>query len=338
MLWTEQHCFDWWPALEQDPGEHLDAEHMQGLPRPYWQTVPGGLVMIPALPAALSGERFEFDSRAGRLSAYVAGEGPPLLLVHSVNAAASAAEVRPLHEHYRATRKVFSIDLPGYGFAERSDRPYTPRLMTDALHATVEQIRMRCGDAPMDALAVSLSCEFLARAAVEAPAAFRSLALVSPTGFRGLRQWREAPGSTRGKPWLHTVLCGPGWGDALFRGLTRPGVIRYFLARTWGSRTIDEALWEYNVLTTRRPGAEHAPLHFLSGGMFSADIHTIYEKLSLPVWMSHGIRGDFTDYLGKSIVESRPNWSFTVFPTGALPYFEMAERFDTAYDAFLKIR
>jgi hypothetical protein len=53
--------------------------------------------MSPVLPVALRGERFEFDSRAGRLSAYLAGEGPPLLLVHSVNAAASAAEVRPLH-------------------------------------------------------------------------------------------------------------------------------------------------------------------------------------------------------------------------------------------------
>lgn len=291
--------------------------------------------MTARLPAAVSGERFEFDSRAGQLSAYVAGEGPPLLLVHSVNAAASAAEVRPLHEHYRATRTVFSIDLPGYGFAERSDRPYTPRLMTDALHAMVEQIRRRCGDQPIDALAVSLSCEFLARAAVEAPASFHSLALVSPTGFRGLRQWREPPGSTRGKPWLHRALCGPGWGGALFRGLTRPGVIRYFLGRTWGSRSIDEVLWEYNVLTTRTPGAEHAPLHFLAGGMFSADIHTIYEKLTLPVWMSHGIRGDFTDYRGKAIVEAQPNWSFTVFPTGALPYFEMAERFCAGYDAFL---
>jgi pimeloyl-ACP methyl ester carboxylesterase len=292
--------------------------------------------MTALLPAAVSGERFFFDSRVGRLSAYVAGEGPPLLLVHSVNAAASVAEVRPLHEHYRAKFTVFSLDLPGYGFSDRSDRAYTPRLMTDALHAMVEQIRRRCGDSPIDALAVSLACEFLARAAVEAPAAFRRLALVSPTGFRGMSQWREAPGSTRGKPWLHRALCGPGWGGALFRGLTRPGVIRYFLGRTWGSRQIDEALWQYCVLTTRIPGAEYAPLHFLAGSMFSADIHTVYEKLALPVWMSHGIRGDFTDYRGKAIVEAQPNWSFTVFPTGALPYFETAERFDVAYDNFLK--
>ena len=110
--------------------------------------------------------------------------------MHSITASASAAEVRPLHEHYRATRTVFLIDLPGYGFSERSDRDYTPRLMTDALHAMVGQIWSRCGPVPVDALAVSLSCEYLARAAAEVPAQYRSVALVSPTGLdgRGARQ------------------------------------------------------------------------------------------------------------------------------------------------------
>ena len=291
--------------------------------------------MTTALPAAVSGDRHEFASPAGRLSFYVAGSGAPLLLVHSVNAAASAAEIRPLHEHYRATRTVFSLDLPGYGFSDRSDRDYTPRLMTDALHAVVEQIRMRCRNGPVDALACSLSCEFLARAAVEQPAAFRSLALVSPTGFSGTRPRRGAPGTTRANPWLLAALRGPGWGGALFHALTRPGVIRYFLRRTWGSRAIDEELWHYDVLTTRCPGAEHAPLHFLSGSLFSADIGNVYEQLALPVWMSHGVRGDFTDYRGKSRVETRPNWRCTVFETGAMPFFEVEAKFSATYDAFL---
>ena len=293
--------------------------------------------MTLALPAAVSGERFEFESRAGRLSVYVAGQGPPLLLIHSINASASAAEMRPLHEHYRATRTVFSVDLPGFGFSDRSDRNYTPRLMTDAVHAVTEQVRARCGPAPIDALALSLSSEYLARAAAEAPGAYRSVALVSPTGFMGLRAWRGAPGSTRGLPWLYKALRGPGagWGGALFRTLTRPGVIRYFLHRTWGSKGIDEALWAYDVLTTRVAGAEHAPLHFLAANLFSADIHTVYERLAMPVWMAHGVRGDFTDYRGKLIVEARPNWHFTVFPTGALPYFEVPEDFCNAYDRFL---
>ncbi len=291
-----------------------------------------------SLPAALSGERFEFDSAAGRLSAYVDGQGPPLLLVHSVNAAAAAAEVRPLHDHYRATRTVFSIDLPGYGLSERSDRAYTPRLMTDALHAMTEQIRQRCGPAPIDALALSLASEFLARAAVESPQRFRTLALVSPTGFSGVRPQRGPPGSTRAMPWLLSALRGPGWGGAIFRGLTRPGVIRYFLQRTWGAREIDETLWRYDVLTTREPGAEFAPLHFLSGGLFSADIHTVYEALSAPVWVSHGVRGDFTDYRGLTLVQGRSNWRISVFPTGALPHFEVLKPFCAAYDGFLAQR
>ena len=296
------------------------------------------LTSLSTLPAAVSGERFEFDSNAGRLSVYVAGDGPPMLLVHSINASASAAEVRPLHEHYRATHTVFSIDLPGYGFSDRSDRPYTPRLMTDALHAVVAQIQLRCGNVPIDALAVSLSCEYLARAAMEAPAAFRSLALVSPTGFSGLRQRRAPLGTTRPVRWLYSLLVGPGpgWSDALFRGLTRPGVIRYFLERTWGSKSIDETLWSYDVLTTRCPGAKFAPLHFLSAHLFSADIHTVYEALNMPVWMSHGVRGDFTDFRGKFIIENKPNWCFSIFTAGALPYFEVETLFNAAFDTFLE--
>lgn len=290
--------------------------------------------MSPNLPAAVSGERFEFSSSAGRLSAYFAGAGPPLLLIHSVNAAASAAEVRPLYERYRATRAVFALDLPGYGFSERSDRPYTPRLMTDAVLAMVEQIRSRCGEAPVDAIALSLSCEFLARAAVQARGLFRSLALVSPTGFSGGRSRRGPAESTYAMPLFYKALRGPGWGGALFRALTRPGVIRYFLERTWGARTIDEELWRYDVITTRHPGAEHAPLCFLSGSLFSADIHAVYEALALPVWMSHGVRGDFTDYRGRALVAERPSWRFTVFQTGALPHFEQLDAFVAAYDGF----
>jgi pimeloyl-ACP methyl ester carboxylesterase len=291
----------------------------------------------PPLPAAVSGQRLDVDGPAGRISVYLAGEGPPLLLVHSVNAAASAAEVRPLHEHYRATRTVCSVDLPGYGFAERGPRGYTPRLMTDAVHAAAQVLRQRCGHVPIDALALSLGSEFLARAAVEAPGVFRSLALVSPTGFNGRRVLRDQPGSTRHMPWLGAALRGPGgaWGGPLFRTLTTPGVIRYFLRRAFGSDTIDDELWRYAVVTTRQPGAEHAPLAFLSGVLFSADIHRVYEQLKLPVWMTHGTRGDFVDYSNKVLVAQRPNWRITVIPGGAMPYFEDRADFCRSYDTFL---
>jgi hypothetical protein len=117
--------------------------------------------------------------------------------------------------------------------------------------------------------------------------------------------------------------------------LTRPRVIRYFLRRTWGSKDIDEWLWQYDVLSAAQPGAEYAPLWFLSGGLFSADIHTIYERLELPVWVAHGTRGDFTDYRGLKIVADRPNWKISVLETGALPFFERCETFCNLYDQTL---
>lgn len=279
----------------------------------------------------LNAERITY----GDLSCFVAGSGAPLLLVHSVNAAASASEVRPLFEHFRATRTVFAVDLPGYGFSDRSDRAYTPRLMTDALHATVAQIHARCGPGPVDALAVSLGCEFLARAAGERPADYRRLALVSPTGLNGLAARRGQPGATRAVPGLHRVLSVPLWGEPLFRALTRPGVVRYFLERTWGSKAIDETMWADAVATARVPGAHHAPLHFLGAGLFSADVLSLYENLSQPVWASHGVRGDFTDYRGKVHLQGRANWRFTEYDSGAMPFFEHTRSFCAELATFL---
>jgi pimeloyl-ACP methyl ester carboxylesterase len=285
----------------------------------------------PDLAPALKGDRFD----SGGVNCYVAGSGPPLVLVHSVNAAPSAAEMRPLFERYARTHTVFAIDLPGFGLSDRSDRRYDPRLMTDALHALAKQVRNRCGAVPIHALASSLGCEFLARAAVEQPTHWGRLALVSPTGLNGSKSRRGPPGSTRAMPWMHALLSAKPWSQALYRGLTRPAVIRYFLQRTWGSRSIDETLWAYDVLTARQPGARFAPLHFLSGGLFSQDIHRIYEDISQPVWMSHGVLGDFKDFRGKRLVRDRGNWQTTVYRTGALPYFEVPSAFFSDFDAFL---
>lgn len=286
----------------------------------------------PPLRAALAGDRIELEPG---LSCYVAGQGAPLLLVHSINAAASAAEVRPLFEHCRKTRMVFALDLPGYGFSDRSDRAYTPRTMTDALHAAAAQIRRIGGGGALDALAVSLSCEFLARAAAEQPGAFGRLALVSPTGLAGHRARRSREGATYRVPGLHPLLARGPWAERLFQAMSGPKVIRHFLRKTFGRPDIDEAMWAYAVHTARQPGARHAPLQFMSGGLFSADIHRVYEALAQPVWFSHGVRGDFTNYRAFDTLQGVAHWRQTVFLTGAMPYFEVPREFTRLFDGFL---
>jgi pimeloyl-ACP methyl ester carboxylesterase len=302
------------------------------------------LSSIPTLPPALSGARVEIDSSAGRLSFYVAGpvedvggsaDRTPLLLLHSINASASAYEVRPLYEHYRQQRQVYALDLPGFGFSDRSDRQYLPRLMTDAVHAMVAEIQRLQGDAPIDVISVSLSSEYAARAAQEAPARFRSVALVSPTGFNRGAPFNGPPGSNRGIAWLRRFFFNPRWSDGLYRWLTKRGVIRYFLRKTWGSRQIDDGMLEYDVLTTSQPGAKFAPYWFVSAYLFSADITRVYQSLTMPVWMVHGVRGDFIDYRHKSAYAGRSNWTFDIMPTGALPYFERCDDFVALYDSFL---
>ena len=301
---------------------------------------PLALSAADGLPAPVSGQRHEIGSPVGRLSYYAASPAadskkPPMLLLHSVNAAGSAYEIGPLYEHYRQSRSVYALELPGFGHSERGKREYTVRMMTDAILLVVREIQDVHGRGPIDALAVSLSSEFLARAVTEMPLEIRSLALVSPTGFSrrsANAKWRNG---TRGMPLLHGFLEFPPWSARLFRLLTSRAGIRFFLKKTWGSPDIDEGLAEYDYLTTHQPGAQHAPYYFVSGFLFSEDIMQIYRSLTLPVWMSHGIRGDFVDYRNTTQVAGRANWTIREFPTGAMPHFEAKAAFVMAYDAFL---
>jgi pimeloyl-ACP methyl ester carboxylesterase len=300
---------------------------------------PDRLRPAAGLPPALSGTRREIESAlTGRISWYQdapqtsAAPGAPLLLVHSVNAVATAYEVRPLYEHYRLERPVYALDLPGFGHSARDARRYSPRLMTDAILALLAEIRRERGPVPIDALALSLSAEFLARAAGEFPAAFRSVALVSPTGFNRVALREGKAGSTLGSRPVLALLQRGGIGRFLFALLTRRSVIRYFLRRAWGARRIDAGLLDYSCATPRQPGAEHAPLHFLTGFLFSGDSGRQYRELTLPVWAVHGVRGDFTDYRSIGLAAERANWTVDILKTGALPYFEIPEEFCQRYD------
>lgn len=283
------------------------------------------------LSQALGGERYAFNG----LSFYMAGDGPPLLFIHGIGLAASAAEVRTLYDHFRATHTVFALDLPGFGFSDRSDRNYTPRVMTDAVHTAISRIQRRCGPVPVDALALSLGCEFLARAAVEAPTAFGSLAFVSPTGLAGRAVRREPAGMTCERPWLRRALGAFDWGPWLYRQLARPTMLRRAMMVDWGRELIDETLWDCAVQTTRVPGAWHAPLQYLSGRLGSADIHTVYEGLTQPVWMSHGVRGAQSDFRAMKALPSLLRWRRTAFVTGAMPHLERPREFIDVFQRFL---
>ena len=162
----------------------------------------------------------------------------------------------------------------------------------------------------------------------------RGVAMVSPTGFQGKRDFHGPEGSTRFVPWLYRLLTWPAWSKTLFRLLTRPGVIRYFLKGMQGSEEVSEALWKYGVHTAQQPDAHHAPLHFLSGRLFSADVNSLYAAVNKPVWVSMATNGNFTDYRRRTSLAGRSNWQFHSMEGGALPYFEDLHAFTKKLDRF----
>ena len=290
------------------------------------------------LPPALPGDRLNVETAPGRVNLYVSDDvgDVPLLLVHSVNAAASAYEVRPLYLHYRRSRPVYALELPGFGFSERADLIYTPRIMADALHAATAMIRRRHGGRMIDCVALSLSCEYASRAALERPDDYRSLGLISPTGFDKALAGAGPAQSTKGSTLRHAIVSQGAWSRGLFDLVVSKPSMRFFLEKTWGSKRIDEGLFNYCQLTAHQPGAEHVVWSFLSGFLFAADITRIYKLLALPVWTCHGHRGDFVDFSKQQEIAARENWHFDEFETGAFPHFETLGAVTRAYDDFTR--
>jgi len=295
------------------------------------------------LPPALHGERIFIGGAGPVLAAYVslpqAGSREalqaPLVLVHSIHAAASAAEWRPVFERSVNKRPVMALELPGFGSSQRDAGPYTPALMRDSILRALAHLQQMGIHRPVDLMAVSLGCEFATLAALQAPLRVRSLALVSPTGLEAELPEAYEDGRSKARPWLHRLLERGPWAQSLFRWLTREGTMRRFLRRSWGSRDIDERLLAYNLMSVRQPGARHAPYAFIAGALFTRGVAHLYARLRQPVWLARGLNGEFAQFDGLASLGPPANWTTDAFDAGALPYFEDPDDFMLRYGAFL---
>ncbi|WP_295542905.1 alpha/beta hydrolase [uncultured Thiohalocapsa sp.] len=282
-----------------------------------------------SLPPAVDAPREVYATPALKEISWYA-DGPegtrPLVLLHSINAAPSVFEMKPLFEHYRAERRVFAPDLPGFGFSDRSDRPYSPALYAEAITAFLTDVVK----APADVVAFSLSAELAARACLAAPDRFATLALLSPTGFSN----RRLPSGDVGKA-LHRVFTLPGLGPGLYSLLTRRGGIRFFLRQSFVGEPPDELI-DYAYATSHQPGAMHAPYRFLSGQLFTRNaVDTLYAKLALPVLVVYDKDANVTFDRLPELLESHANWRATkVEPTLGVPQWERPTRTIAALNEF----
>ncbi len=289
-------------------------------------------LLLPALDA----ERSSLSSdTVGALNVYVdrSVHGRPLLLIHSVNAAASAYEMRPLFEHYRGQRPVAALDLPGYGFSERTDLARTPEAYAGAI---VEVIADLIGE-PADVIALSLGSEFAARAALQRPDLFHSLTLISPSGFNAGgtgRATQQAVEQDRTES-VYRALANPLWGQALFDLIATRRSIEFFLKQSFVG-PVPQTLIDYAYATAHQPGAQYTPLRFISGLLFTRNARQeLYERLTLPVLVVYD-RDAFVRFDAlPEVVAAHSNWQTArLEPTLGLPQFEAMPQLAAALDGF----
>lgn len=279
------------------------------------------------LPMAINSERHLFTSGlAGLLNYYVddGGQGRPLVLLHSINAAASSYEMRPLFEHFRGRRPLYALDLPGFGFSERSDRHYSTKMYAAAIRDFLTDVVER----PADIVALSLSSEFAAHAALENPSLFNSLVLISPTGLStgGVKPASQQARKNGSSSKIRNLLSFPLWSQAFYDLLVTKPSLGYFLGKSFHG-AVDEGLLAYAYLTSHQPGARYAPIYFVSGELFTPGVATeVYQKLDLPSLIVYD-QDAFTAFGAlPELLLTGSNWSAArITPTCGLPHFEQTE-------------
>ncbi|EIC21870.1 alpha/beta fold hydrolase [Thiorhodovibrio frisius] len=273
---------------------------------------PAGLA--PALDAPC--ERIAFRHQPSL--AYYADQqatGRPLVLIHSINAAPSSFEVKPLFEHYRQQRPVFSLDLPGFGQAGRGPWNYSPEHYAEAIGQFLKQVPNQ----PVDLLALSLSSEFAVRATLSLPERVHSLVLISPTGF-SKRQPPPRPISN----FVHPLLAGLPWNQPLFDLVASRRSINYYLSKSFMQAAPQEML-DYAYATSHQPGARHAPLTFLSGKLFTLKAMTnLYGQLTTHPTLVLADRDPYVHFEGlDDFIPAHSNWRRgRVVPNMGLPHWE----------------
>lgn len=294
------------------------------------ETAPHANRDYPPLPRALDAPLAELHTPAtGRVAYYAdeAGDGRPLLLVHSINAAPSSFELKPIFERFRSERPVYSIDLPGFGQSERGDRDYSPALYAQAIELVLERVI----GIPADVIALSLSAEFAARARLFVPSKIASLVLISPTGFG--KSTVPPPGVGRV---AHRVLTTPLWAQGLFDLVTSRRSIRYYLDKSF-TDAAPQALVDYAYATSHQPGARYAPLTFLSSRLFTRDVlNLLYARITdIPV-LAIADRDPYVRFdLLPQFAASRPNWRHeTLAPHRGLPHWEQPDATFELLDGF----
>jgi hypothetical protein len=131
------------------------------------------------------------------------------------------------------------------------------------------------------------------------------------------------------------LLSFPLWQRPLFDLITTRRSIRFYLKQSFVG-PISPGLVDYAYATAHRPGAEHAPLYFLSGLLFTPHVRTqVYQHVETPTLVLYDEDAYVTFEQLPPFLQRNSNWQARrIAPTRGLPQFEKLSATTQALDGF----
>lgn len=286
------------------------------------------------VPPALDAGVREMEMMEGRVRFYERpGTGVPLVLLHSINAAGSSFEMKPIFDHYaaRTERPLYALDWLGFGLSDRPPVRYAPAVYQRQLRRFLSE----CVHQPADVVALSLASEYAATVAHTLPYLVRRLVLVAPTALSGQD---EALALRRAIVRLADTV---GAFELFYHRLTRPAHLRRFYEQQIFRNPADvpDALVRYGHEVTQVFGAHHAPRYFVEGALFMREAarHT-YASLRLPALIlvpesPAGLVQRF-DRLSEILAQNPQHLAAKRLPSGLLPQWDTPGPLFDVLDAF----
>jgi pimeloyl-ACP methyl ester carboxylesterase len=262
------------------------------------------------------------------------GEGPPLILVHSIGAGCSSYEFRNVWKELSETHTVYALDLLGFGKSDKPNLAYSAETFINLLSDFCKSVvGVGDGRGEADIIASSLSAAHVIALSQRDPSLFHRLILVCPTGIEDL----AAPpnvASAACKGALKTPVAGTSFYNAL---TSRAAIRKYLIDRVYFERAkVTPEVVEQYYTSAHQPGSDAVLPYFLSGYLNQnvTDFFPGVVDLPLLVWGRHAVETP----LGQSeeFLKLNKNAKLEVIEdSGALPHDEQPKAFLAAVRPFL---
>ena len=286
---------------------------------------------VDRVPNLIGGEEGGWSWRGRRISFTRRGEGPALLFIHGIHAAAWSYEWRHNVDYLARDHTVYTVDLLGFG---RSDRPpirYTSRTYISLISDFVAQvIGGQC-----ILVANSLSAAYAIILGARDPHRFPALALIQPTGLTRLNG-AAGVGGDAGR----MAIDAPVVGTAAFNALVSRRSLRHFLEEAYADNAlVTDELLDASYDVSHQQGARHAPAAFIAGHL-NIDVRRALRRLHQPALLFWGEEAQIAPVEEiRGFRSLKPDFDVHILsPAGDLPQDERPDDFNVILSTWLNRR